>query len=416
MYPASRPTSALELCQKEPVMQRYLERYERFSQRRDLGLIQWQLAQAMDLFAQGEARGAADLISQLMIMVEQLSLDGRSDLAWLLTLQHDPPAAIFVDHQALPSSGLRPFSPLADQKLVSTTLAFIRELETLSSKRAELVHQDKACPSFKASAEGRRAGRRPAFDPQTAARQALGREESRGPKAFRGKLSLFKWAAALPRLLLATRTSFARFLKSSFSVTTHSDNLPPNTALFPGSAGCFRQVVDLSTPLSLPLVAAARVCSRKKSCVLSCGTATCHRRQTAEGFLPPPWWACRAQGNSSQGRPFPDTARDSAAQTLSLCKLWDSLGLLKVFPGPREPRELCRVFGSFKDTHRNRMIGDRGGPNSLEGSVIGVSKDLPAGVPGPTKSGSLTPVLQATASALPFACHNSPALLPLRRP
>ena len=33
-------------------------------------------------------------------------------------------------------------------------------------------------------------------------------------------LSFFKWAAALPRLLLATRTSFARLLRSSFAISS----------------------------------------------------------------------------------------------------------------------------------------------------------------------------------------------------
>ena len=175
MYPASRPASALELCQKEPVMQRYMERYGGFSQHRDLGLIQWQLAQAMDLFAQGEARGAADLVSQLMVMLEQLSLDGgRSDLAWLLTLQHDPPASIFADHQALPSSGLRPFSPLADQKLVSTTLAYVRELETLATKRAEFTKAKSLRPL--------RQNRRSAPVPEAASRQTVGEKKAAGGK------------------------------------------------------------------------------------------------------------------------------------------------------------------------------------------------------------------------------------------
>ena len=82
-----------------------------------------------------------------MIMIKQTALDGRSDLGWLLTLQHDPPSALFVDHQALPLSSLRPFSPLADQRLVATTLAFVRELDTLSTKRAEFAKQKPVQPS-----------------------------------------------------------------------------------------------------------------------------------------------------------------------------------------------------------------------------------------------------------------------------
>ena len=85
------------------------------------------------------------------------------------------------------------------------------------------------------------------------------------------------------------------------------------------------------------------------------------------------------RGIATRDDPFPDTSRDSSREALKLCQLWDSLGLLREFPGPREARELCRVFGSFKDATRDRMIGDRRGPNSLEGGVLGVSKDLPSG-------------------------------------
>ena len=248
MYPAMRPASASELCQRK-----YLERYGGYGQHRDLGLIQWQLAQSLDLLAMGEVKGAADLTAQLMVMVEQLSLDGKSDLAWLLTLQHDPPASIFLDHQALPSSGLRPFSPLADQRLVTTTLAYVRELEG-----RVLENKASPCTSSKGKGRGVRAGGGTTPHAQAAPCQTVGREEScrrqsvgHGPESatacppgadssdalpdacFRGKLSFFKWAAALPRLLLATRTSFARFLKSSFAVNAHQEDQPPSTALFP---------------------------------------------------------------------------------------------------------------------------------------------------------------------------------------
>ena len=50
---------------------------------------------------------------------------------------------------------------------------------------------------------------------------------------FRAKLCFLKWAAALPRLLLATRTSFARFLRSTFAVASHHGDALPDTALFP---------------------------------------------------------------------------------------------------------------------------------------------------------------------------------------
>ena len=46
-------------------------------------------------------------------------------------------------------------------------------------------------------------------------------------------LSFIKWAASLPRLLLAAKTSFSRLLLVSFSVRFHEGEPPPPTALFP---------------------------------------------------------------------------------------------------------------------------------------------------------------------------------------
>ena len=137
MEPTSVPS---EPEPSRAVMTRYLERYGGFGSLKELGLVQWQLAQAMDLASAGMPDAAMDVIALLMIMVEQAALDGgRTDLSFLLTLQPDPPSSIFLNHQALPTSGLRPFAPLADQRLVASTLAYVKELDTLATKRGELA-------------------------------------------------------------------------------------------------------------------------------------------------------------------------------------------------------------------------------------------------------------------------------------
>ena len=41
-----------------------------------MGLLQWQLAQISDLLAADCPLAAADLVSQAMIMLEQVSVDG----------------------------------------------------------------------------------------------------------------------------------------------------------------------------------------------------------------------------------------------------------------------------------------------------------------------------------------------------
>ena len=85
------------------------------------------------------------------------------------------------------------------------------------------------------------------------------------------------------------------------------------------------------------------------------------------------------RGIPANALPYPDTVREDRKELLRVFSLWDQLGLLTVTPAPPEPRSLCRVFGAFKSATRDRMIGDRRGPNGLEGRVLGVSQSLPQG-------------------------------------
>ncbi|CAE7908265.1 tri1 [Symbiodinium sp. KB8] len=96
---------------------------------------------ALDLFARGEPKGAAYTVALLAVFIEQSSLDSSPDLAWLLTHLPDPPNGLFLGRATTPTTTLRPllrpFSLLADQKLVATTLACVKELDTVSLKRSE---------------------------------------------------------------------------------------------------------------------------------------------------------------------------------------------------------------------------------------------------------------------------------------
>ena len=80
-------------------------------------------------------------------MIDQVCLDsGRTDLGFLFSLQPDPPTSVFVNHSNMPTAALRPFSPLADARLVASTLAYVKELETLSARRLELGGPPKKPP------------------------------------------------------------------------------------------------------------------------------------------------------------------------------------------------------------------------------------------------------------------------------
>jgi len=122
------PTSRVELA--PPIlMQRgisglkYLERFGGYGRQRELGLLQHQVMTVFDFLMEAAAR---DALALLAAAIEQSCLDGgHMDLATLLTLQEDPPSSIFQNRQLSSTSRSRSFAPLADQRWVTCSLAFL---------------------------------------------------------------------------------------------------------------------------------------------------------------------------------------------------------------------------------------------------------------------------------------------------
>ena len=86
---------------------------------------------------------------------------------------------------------------------------------------------------------------------------------------------------------------------------------------------------------------------------------------------------------------LPDLSKVDPQEVLSLARVWDARGLLRVFPvdfGPNEDWARCKVFNCYKDATKDRQIGDR----MVEGTIPGPSKSL---VPLPssncTRSGTM---------------------------
>ena len=119
---------------------RYLERFGGYGKQRDLGLIQFQLMTVFDFLMAENTEAAKDTLALLIVMVEQACLDhGRFDLGQVLTLQEDPPAGVFTNRQLSQVSRARSFAPLADQRWITVALAFLKELDTITVKRTELL-------------------------------------------------------------------------------------------------------------------------------------------------------------------------------------------------------------------------------------------------------------------------------------
>ena len=95
---------------------------------------------ALDYLQTDNLQGARDTIALLAVMLEQAVMDGGR---LVLVLQDDLPASIFVNRQAGALSRSRSFSPLADQKWITTALAYLKELDTIQGKRLELANPGK---------------------------------------------------------------------------------------------------------------------------------------------------------------------------------------------------------------------------------------------------------------------------------
>ena len=130
---------------------RYLERFGGFGKQRTLALLAWITAQAADHLAQGSAETAADLLSLMLLTIDQANLDGGDmSFAWILSLQADPPSALYQEPHGPVAPTARAFSQLADQRWITIGLSFLKEIEAISSRRkSELANPKKpSAPSL----------------------------------------------------------------------------------------------------------------------------------------------------------------------------------------------------------------------------------------------------------------------------
>ena len=166
------PTSSADLAPSALLSRgisglRYLERFGGYGRQRELGQLQFQVMTAFDYLMEENIPAAKDTIALLAVSIEQSCLDnGRMDLATPLCLQEDPPSAIFQNRVLSATSRARSFAPLADQRWVTSSLAFLKEMEVITSKRAELTGAPRSASDTtsdaakpKAKAQPKRKGR-----------------------------------------------------------------------------------------------------------------------------------------------------------------------------------------------------------------------------------------------------------------
>ena len=78
-------------------------------------------------------------IALLQLVVDQANLDGGDfSFAWVLGLQPDLPTGVYQDVAGSAGPASRAFSPLAEQKSVTVALSYMKEIEAITARRAEL--------------------------------------------------------------------------------------------------------------------------------------------------------------------------------------------------------------------------------------------------------------------------------------
>eukprot|EP00435_Cladocopium_sp_Y103_P072553 s1267_g40.t1 len=136
----SRPSEAppAELLNRGITATAYVERFGGYGRCRDIGQIAWMTAMVMDHLQSDNIGAVKDAVALLLVCLEQTSLDnGRMDIGLLLALQEDPPAALFTNRSLATYSRGKAFAPLADQKWVANALTYLKELDTIATKRID---------------------------------------------------------------------------------------------------------------------------------------------------------------------------------------------------------------------------------------------------------------------------------------
>ena len=146
LYPSRAvPTTEAEVAASGASLLGYLERFGGYRQQRENGLVMWILGHAFDALLSGNVQKAKEHIALLVCSLEQASMDSGSwDIAFLLSLSEDPPLQVFQDRMTMTHSQGRPFSPLAPNPWCAVVLAYLKEIEILSSKKTEAKHKPKA--------------------------------------------------------------------------------------------------------------------------------------------------------------------------------------------------------------------------------------------------------------------------------
>lgn len=138
------PQTAEELAASPASMLTYLERFGGYKGQRTLGMTMWLLAHCMDAAARGDMRLCLEHLSLTVAALEQVGVDqGDWSLAFLQSLVSEPPLTVFQERQQQVQMYSKSFGALTPVSWSATSLAYLKELEVLSTKKVETAKKAK---------------------------------------------------------------------------------------------------------------------------------------------------------------------------------------------------------------------------------------------------------------------------------
>ncbi|CAE7475201.1 unnamed protein product, partial [Symbiodinium necroappetens] len=445
MYPTEAVPRNLEELRREPrrfTFSQYLERHGGYQHQKDLGLIMYMVCQVSDMLLAGSEEGALDLLSLLMVCLEQASLDhGRFEVAYTLSLFAEPPSQVFSNRGAPQNPRLRAFAPLCPPTWATTAFAFLKETDSILARRTE-------------ASGGATSSGQTAQDEQTAAAKKAPRWslslfyrivrtktpfgvflgsllhlspapfEAPSKSLFPLPLPFFGIFRALPphmgsaarsrigvRRAVFVTVAALNYLNNGLRPVAHGPLRRPPSELQAKALGYIERLVKACGAVeAVDLVSASRRSSKLAACLEQgllldqqvafdalhpyrsldpsrlklAGRANWDPSDFLDDLFFLPYREPQALHLHSVGPPaafeVPDLSREVPSRVLALAKLWDSQGLLRLSAsGPESPDQAVRVFNAVKNLTTDRQIGDRRGRNRYEGVLRGGSSQLPCG-------------------------------------
>ena len=139
------PKTEEDIQKNPPSLAAYLERHGGFRTQRTLGIVLWMLSYAIDAGARGEDRLMKEHLALAVASIEQCATDnGEWGLGYLLSLAADPPLQVFLDRHQTIAMHQRSFGGLVPPQWSTVAVAFLKEMEVLSSKKQDISKKSRS--------------------------------------------------------------------------------------------------------------------------------------------------------------------------------------------------------------------------------------------------------------------------------